>query len=226
VDPRVELLSVIFRLAGNPEYNQGRVARYTQAVEQQFGKARGHPVVVLARKLRQERGVSYDACMSLAVHLKDISSLGLRVPLEPWPEGLDARWRKQDIEQFQERARAFVVETHFAEFLGKQSKLFQVAVARMKPLLQRAGFEWFEHFFGARPGARFQLLLGMLNGGACYGPHVRLKDGREEYDGILGVWSTDASGLPRFQADTVPRSESPHAPPRRCRILCLLEPLP
>jgi hypothetical protein len=26
VDPRVELLSIVFRLAGNPEYSQGRVA--------------------------------------------------------------------------------------------------------------------------------------------------------------------------------------------------------
>jgi hypothetical protein len=26
VDPRVELLSLIFRLAGNPEYSQGKVA--------------------------------------------------------------------------------------------------------------------------------------------------------------------------------------------------------
>ena len=27
VDPRVELLSLIFRLAGNPEYSQGRVVK-------------------------------------------------------------------------------------------------------------------------------------------------------------------------------------------------------
>ncbi len=37
VDPRVELFSVIFRLAGNPEYNQGKVASYVTDVEKHFG---------------------------------------------------------------------------------------------------------------------------------------------------------------------------------------------
>ena len=34
VDPRVELVSIIFRLAGHQEYNQGRVDSYTDDVEQ------------------------------------------------------------------------------------------------------------------------------------------------------------------------------------------------
>jgi hypothetical protein len=33
VDPRVELVSVIFQLAGNPEYHQGRVPEYTRDVD-------------------------------------------------------------------------------------------------------------------------------------------------------------------------------------------------
>ena len=37
VDPRVELMSVIFRLAGNPEYNQARVKSYAQDAENLFG---------------------------------------------------------------------------------------------------------------------------------------------------------------------------------------------
>ncbi|MCP4645126.1 MAG: DUF4932 domain-containing protein, partial [bacterium] len=85
VDPRVELMSVIFRLAGHPEYNQGRVDVYTKDVEQHFGKHRNHPTVATARKLRRTRGVSYDACMSMAVHLTDAYTLGEKVPLSPHP---------------------------------------------------------------------------------------------------------------------------------------------
>jgi hypothetical protein len=40
VDPRVELLSLIFRLAGNPEYTRGRVDSYTADAESQFGTKR------------------------------------------------------------------------------------------------------------------------------------------------------------------------------------------
>jgi hypothetical protein len=45
VDPRVELLSLIFRLAGNPEYNMARVESYAEDAEKQFGKFRSHAVV-------------------------------------------------------------------------------------------------------------------------------------------------------------------------------------
>src|ERR1039458_7430527 len=52
VDPRVELLSLIFRLAGNPEYNMARVKSYAEDAEKQFGKFRSHAVVTLAQELR------------------------------------------------------------------------------------------------------------------------------------------------------------------------------
>src|SRR6516162_5780989 len=71
VDPRIELVSLLFRMAGNPEYNQAKVESYVAEVEQQFGKFKQHPAVQLAQKLRNSRGVSYDACMSLAVLLTD-----------------------------------------------------------------------------------------------------------------------------------------------------------
>jgi hypothetical protein len=69
VDARVELVSLLFRLAGNPEYNQCRIPSYSADVEKQFGRFRNHTAVAFARELRQTQSVSYDACMSLAVIL-------------------------------------------------------------------------------------------------------------------------------------------------------------
>ncbi len=56
-------------------------------------------------------------------------------------------------------------------------------------------------FLGARPQASFTVVLGLLNGGCCYGPHYRLPDGKEELYCVLGVWKTDDDGLPIFEAD-------------------------
>ena len=82
VDPRVELMSLIFRLAGNPEYNQANSASpYADDIETHFGQFRSHEVVKTARRLRRQRGVSYDAVMSMAVHLQDTTTLALRIPL-------------------------------------------------------------------------------------------------------------------------------------------------
>ena len=90
VDPRVELFSIIFRLAGNKEYSQGRVESYVKDVEKHFGPFRNHPAVGMARKLRTTRGVGYDAPMSLAVHL-DAENLETKLPLRPWPQSLHRR---------------------------------------------------------------------------------------------------------------------------------------
>jgi hypothetical protein len=206
VDPRVELISIIFRLAGNPEYNRGQFISYVAAVEKQFGSYREHPVVKLAASLREKYGVSYDAPMSLAVHLRDANSLQLRVPLEPRPDGLDGRWRPEDVRDFLEKARQFAQETNFNEFFEAQQPMYDRAVANLRSLLDKeANLEWFDDFFGARPGAEFHIALGMLNGPGNYGPHIKLTD-KEEYYCILGVWKFGVLGLgePKFDKTMLP----------------------
>jgi hypothetical protein len=199
VDPRVELLSIIFRLAGNSEYNRGRVASYTNDVEEHFGGFREHPAVQLAGQLRRTRGVSYDACMSMAVHLSDANALEEKVPFDPHPEGLDGRWPLQGAREFLEKARQFVKDTSFQEFIEKHQPLYETAESRMREVLEKEGhLEWFSEFFGERPQASFTVALGLLNGGACYGPRCRTPDGQEELFCILGVWKTDGQGMPQF----------------------------
>src|SRR5438046_508909 len=69
VDPRVELLSIVFRLAGNSEYNMSPLKTYTADIDSYFSPYKEHPAVVLARKLASERDVGFDTVMNLAVHL-------------------------------------------------------------------------------------------------------------------------------------------------------------
>jgi len=205
VDPRVELLSLIFRLAGNPEYNMAKVESYAEDADKRFGKFRDHAVINLARELRSTRGVSYDAVMGMAVHLTDAEHLKLKLPLEPWPEGLDKRWTAPDVSNFLALARQFVKDISFQEFIEQHRPLYQTTVARMQTLLDKeAHLEWFDAYFGQRPQASFTVALGLLNGGACYGPHIRAVDGHEELYCILGVWQTDKQGLPEFTGDMLP----------------------
>jgi hypothetical protein len=203
VDERVELMSIIFRLAGNPEYTQGRVPSYVQDIDRHFAAVREHPVVVLARELRSTRGVSFDAPMSLAAHLKDVESLAVRVPLDPWPAGLDQRWRPPELRDFLEKARQFAREANFGEFWRAHQKLYEETAARARRLVETQGhLDWFNQFFGARPGARFRLAPGLVNGGCCYGARVELGQGEELYC-ILGVWNCDTDGQPRFERDVL-----------------------
>ena len=204
VDPRVELLSLIFRLAGNPEYNQGKVQSYNEDVDKQFNQYRNHDAVKMASQLRRTRGVSFDACMSMAVHLNNVPDLELLVPLDPWPEGLDKRWTARDANRFLEAARRFVKDTRFAEFQDQHRSLYETTQTRIKALMDKEGhLEWFQEFFGEHPQATFAIAPGLLNGGSCYGAHCREPGGTDNLYCILGVWKTDAQGLPEFTQNMV-----------------------
>jgi uncharacterized protein DUF4932/Big-like domain-containing protein len=204
VDPRVELMTIIFRLAGNPEYGGGRVKSYVDDVEEHFGEFRNHAVVKLARRLRGTRGVSYDAVMSMAVHLSDAYEVGEKVPFAPRPKSLDERWTADNAREFLDVARRFVKDARFEEFIEAHGPIYETAETRMTAVLNEHGhLKWFDEFFGSRPGARFTLALGMLNGGQCYGPHFDASDGTQELYCVLGVWLTDDGGLPRFNSDVL-----------------------
>ncbi|MGB3860871.1 MAG: DUF4932 domain-containing protein [Candidatus Aminicenantaceae bacterium] len=205
VDPRVELMSLIFRFAGNPEYNQNLLTSYIKDVERHFKEHENHDAVQLARRLRQTRGVSFDAVMSLAIHIKDVDSMQERVPLEPAPKSWDIRWTVEDTRKFQEAARCFVKDTDFKTFIYEHHVLYRTTESRMEKILEDYGVvNWFDSFFGAKSDASFTVFLGMMNGGTCYGPRVVFPDGREELYCVLGVWLKDRKGIPRFDKSVLP----------------------
>jgi hypothetical protein len=199
VDSRVELMSVIFRLAGHPEYSQGRVASYTKDVDDQFGPFRNHAAVNLARRLRSFRGIAYNAPMGLAVHVTDAPALEERIPLSPLPQALDPRWTPESAREFLVEARKFAADAHFKEFYDRHESLYQTNIGRMQQTLdQNAHLDWFDRFFGPRKGTAFRVILGMLNGGGSYGARFEDLKGKEEIYSILGVWIVDSQGQPVF----------------------------
>ena len=187
VDARVELFCILCRLAGFEEYNRAAVASYARAVDKQFGPPRDYAVVETLRGLRREKGVGFDAPMSLAVHLKDAVALEGRLPFKPRPPGLDSRWPVDDLPEFLAKVREFAVQTDFAGFFKSQSSLHASVVKQAEGLVRSARLEWFDQFFGARPGAKFKVVVSLLNGPNNYGPSLKV-DGQEEMSCVLGVW--------------------------------------
>jgi hypothetical protein len=205
VDPRIELMSVVFRLAGNPEYSKGRVPAYTKAVDEWFGPHKEHDVVKQAKRLRATVGVSYDAVASFAVHLDGIDPPTFAVPWSPRPERLDKRWLVPDAKSFLDNLAEFAADSKAKQFFAEQKELYEHAEAQMqKVIAEHTDLTWFATFFGARPTARFQVVLGLLNGGNNYGPSAQLKDGNEDLYAILGCWDVDEQGKPRYGRTVVP----------------------
>jgi len=199
VDPRVELLSIIFRLSGAGEYNQGAVPGYIKAIDSHFAPFKDHEVVQIAKQLRSEDGVSFDAVMSMAVHIKDVTSLAERVPFDAPDSRLERRWKPAKARRFLAAAQKFVEDTNFAGFLQSQKPLIDETDRRMSDFVrQQAKIDWFQKFFGAKAAARLFVVPGITNGGSSYGASLTAEDGVEEIYAIPGVWQVDASGIPIF----------------------------
>jgi hypothetical protein len=200
VDPRVELMSIIFRLAGSPEYNMANSkSPYADDVEQRFGRLRNHAAVKYAQELRRKSGISYDALMSLAVHVTDALELKEKIPFDQPPARLDARWKTNEAREFLKLARQFAQDGGFKRFARRHEDFYKVAGERMtEQLAQHDYVEWFDKFFGAQPKTAYSVIVGLLIGGQNYGVSVSYADGREEITPVLGVWKFDAQGLPVF----------------------------
>ncbi len=204
VDPRVELMSLIFRLAGNTEYNIGLVPSYLADADQYFNDFRDHEAIKMATRLRLEAGVSYDAVAGLAVHVTDPPLLEERVSFDPVPDSLDKRWTTESAREFLLQARKFSVESHFMKFFDDHRELYRQTRNSMNMVLgNKDVVSWSQAYFGSRPEADFFVELALFNGGNCYGPHFSSPGKEDELHSILGVWNVDIKGQPFFTADIV-----------------------
>jgi len=198
-DPRIELLSIVFHLAGNPEYNQCRVPAYCESVDRYFAPFKGDEAIRVAREWSEKYGISYDAVMSMAIHIKDVETVAERIPFDAPDTRLEKRWRAADARRFLAALRQFVDHAKFRQFLDSHRTLYETTGARLRSLVEsQADLGWFDKFFGAKADARFIVVPGLVNGGGNYGPSLRAEDGREEMYAILGVWQVDADQQPVF----------------------------
>ncbi|MFO0982732.1 MAG: DUF4932 domain-containing protein [Planctomycetota bacterium] len=206
-DPRVELLVIVFRLAGAGEYHMDSAeSRYSRDVDHWFAPFRDHEAIRIARQERAAHGVGFDAIPSLAVHLDDSSRLELRMPREPHPEKLDLRVTAASLAAFLPARRRFAEDTRFAEFYAQHQSLYDTAAARVQAAVAEARLDaWVREFFGpSASAASFTLIPGLLCGGGNYGSSVLFADGRLELTPVMGISSWDQDGLPLFGADHIP----------------------
>ena len=198
VDRRVELLSIVARMADFKEYNDSSNRAYIKAIHAHFDPYRSHPVIGLAKVIRDSFGVGYDAVMAMAVHLSQPPNLQ---PLLPFTDSIpNPRWGSM-AKHFADELRAFYAEAHCAEFFQQMQPMYDSALGRYKAIFDRLDVNWYQRFYGRAPKTTFHVVLGMGNGGGNYGPRVVFPGAREDAYAIEGVDSVDASGNPFFEED-------------------------
>lgn len=200
VDPRVELFSAIARAAGYPEYSVGAVQSYAASIDSTLAGFTDHPAIRFAKRMRSDRGVAYDAVISLAIHVTDPPALLERRPFDDAGIALDSRWRPAEARVFLTHVRDLMRVAGLDSLFDSYANLHRTAGHRLAALVDDSvDFAWFNQFFGARANATFHLTPGLLNGSQNYGPRYESADGTLEFHSVLGVEKTDSAGVPVFE---------------------------
>lgn len=203
-DPRVELMSIVFTLAGNPEYGSSASAVYKKDVKEYFGRFSGHEVVQLAKEYRRLYGISFDAVMSMAVHIELGKEIKPRIPFSS-PSKLEKRWKPETAEKFLASLNKFAADADFDTFIKKHAAFYDSAAARLNNLIvKNANLAWFDEFFGKRKTGIFILTPGFLTGGGNYGVNFQKpEENADELYSIISFPKVDSAGLPVFDPSIV-----------------------
>ena len=195
VDPRVELLAIMAKLAGLGGYESKVLKPYVNDIYKHFEKDSAHPAILHLKRLGKESGLGFDAVMRMAIHL-NYPSLAPKIKFKA--EIPEARWTKEGAEKFVPLVQQFYKDTNFDSFFRAHQSMYEEAEKRFQILLDRIDFAWYPHFYGYKPEGELYVYLGLLNGSISYGPKVEYTNGREEIYAIMSTYQADAKGLPLY----------------------------
>lgn len=196
VDPRFELTSIAFRLAGAREYTQCGVPVYARDIDNHFLKYAEHPLIAFIRQIRNDYGIGYNAVSGTADWLLIDDG---RVVLDPAYDAAevaktDSRWTEPVFRRYLKLLDDFYRDSEFQRFYDAHEELYAYAEGQLDKLLEKLDTGWFERFYGRSFGEP-DIFIGM-----CNGPHnyALTEDTRLAGYGIVVGCGCDKEGQPAY----------------------------
>ena len=200
VDERMELMSVVFRLAEAEEYLANAFPLYVDEIDKHFAKYKEHSLIEFTKVLRKKHWMSFDAIADMAISLK-IKNGKIEFNKDIKIETLDDRWPQDSIPKYIKLLNDFYKKTKFHDFFIKNENLLKAAEENFaKNVTDKIDFEWFKSFFRVLPDKKFKIIIyftGMNN----FGPKIVYKDGTEEYYAIISSYSNrrNKENIPTYE---------------------------
>lgn len=201
----VELMGLVFHLAGAPEYNYecGEPSRYVISADSCFAPFRDHEAVKMAHRLRTTT-LAYDAIASFGQHLviHADGSLAFDTTIAPGSDDSFARWSEEDKARFLPLLESFSKESHYAEWYASQEAFRRECVSAFATVEKELDAEWFAQFFGPLDDARFYITLSIFAGRNNYGCSATTKGGRDLLRPVIGCMLL-TEGHPTYPTEMV-----------------------
>ena len=197
----VELMGLIWRLAGSHEYNQCQVNTVTTSVNQHFASMKNHQAVTLAKQYYQQ-GVCYDAVTGYANQL--IFDEEGKIIFDPdylagSNSSFDDRWSNQQKNNMLAAVNDFYEASNFHEWFMSTNVEQQQAIASFKNICN-LDYTWFDTFYGKNEKLSSRIILSFMIGNSNNGISLKRKDGTLLLTPVLGSLSRN-NGTVRFNGD-------------------------
>lgn len=147
VNENVELMSILSRMAGFQEYHMDMAGQYIKDMDSYFKDNTVHPAVGYMQALRNKYGISFDAVMSMAIHLDNRN--GTLSLIEEDVPTLDKRWMEVDKGEFLSHLNNFYKETKFNAFFKAHKSLYEKGIKSYQDnVVNHFDIDWYPRFYG------------------------------------------------------------------------------
>lgn len=194
VDERFELTSIMFALAGAPEYCQCDLPSYKKDIVKYLAQYDQTVPINFIRELAQNHKIGYDA-VSTTAEMLEIKNGKIR--LQPQYKlsmisEFDSRWTPELFNRYLLMVNDFYKESHFRKFFNDHRELYYKAQLCMDSTLNQVSNQWFRAFYGRElDDNKINVFVSLTNGPNNYA----LKEG------VLIGMRSDEQGQPNTQDD-------------------------
>lgn len=202
VNENVELMSILSRMAGFQEYHMDMAGQYIKDMDSYFKDNTVHPAVGYMQALRNKYGISFDAVMSMAIHLDNRN--GTLSLIEEDVPTLDKRWMEVDKGEFLSHLNNFYKETKFNAFFKAHKSLYEKGIKSYQDnVINHFDIDWYPRFYGNEPQEVFSVIIGFCNGGGNYGVNRQVKGKKKEVFAVVGYY-VDKEDRPMYSKEYLP----------------------
>lgn len=198
VDERVELLSIIFNIAGAEEYNNLSLESYQNDINSYFKKFKNHELIKETKKLIKNYEVGYDRVIEYALYteIKNNKLLFLNgVPDSKIDSILNIP--SGESKKYLNLLNEFYTTTNFNLFFRQHENLYSTAIKNFDIIRKNIDTKWFNDFFLTN-FEDFNVILFFCNKGHNYGPNIKVSDDYDKIYSVIGVWSIDSVFMPIY----------------------------
>lgn len=201
VDERVELMSIVFRIAGSQSYAKTTVEEYSKQIDQYFGKYKNDDLIDFTKNLIRKNEIAYNAVVSMAMHLKiENGHIILNQDLDA--QLLDERWGK-DTDKFISLLNVFYAKSNFHQFYFEHENLYSLTEKNFEKYISAVDINWFQAFYGIEAKDNFKIILQLAAGGSNYGQKIKYNTGQVDNYAIICTWETDSLGIPEYELNVI-----------------------